>query len=194
MKKIICLSVLVLLLYTGTALADSKFEAGLLFGSYQPSFSRVEQLFLMLNFKQEGYTKGYALSYRITPNHRISMQIDFSKYQDPVGIKIKTTTISLLGILDLFEYQNLKIYGGIGVIDYQVKSRQPPFLSSPRTSKHDFGFPWGTVVLLGVATPLGKSCQFKGEIQYVAGSDGKLYGIPLDWDGPKFLLSFEIRF
>ncbi|GAH69517.1 unnamed protein product, partial [marine sediment metagenome] len=52
----------------------------------------------------------------------------------------------------------------------------------------------GTVVLLGAATPPNQCYQVKGEIQYVMGADGELLGIPLDWDGFKFLVSLGIKF
>ena len=186
-----------LLLCTGTALAKGKFEAELFFGSYQPSFSRVNERFYGLNLRG-GEIQGCTLGYRILPHCNIRVQMGFCECRSQcahpeIDIRLKTTAISVLGVLELFQYQNYKLYAGMGLIDYRINSNEP-ILDWPPSSKHDFSFPWGTVVLLGVATPLEKSYQLKGEVQYVAGDDGELLRTPLDWDGFKFLVSIGVKF
>ena len=195
MKMTICLLILLLCLVS-TAMGN-KPEVGLFFGSYQPSFSRVNEEFYGLNLNG-GKIRGCTLDYRILPDCNIRVQIGFAEYrsQSPhpeIDIRLKITVISVLGLLDLFQHQNHKLYGGIGLIDYRIHSNEP-ILDWPPGSKHNFNFPWGIVILLGVATSLDESCQVKGEIQYVAGADGELMRIPLDWDGFQFLVNFGIKF
>ena len=183
------------LLCTSICLAESKFEVGLFFGSYQPSFLNDEFYGLKLNGSK---IEGYTFSYRIVPDFNIRVQMGFSEYksQSPgpeIDIKLKTTIVSLLGVFDLFQRQNYKLYGGMGMVDYRITSNEPIF-DNPPSSKHDFSFPWGLVFMLGVEAPLNKSCQLKGEIQYTARADGELFFVPLDCDGFKFLLSIGIKF
>jgi len=195
--KIICILALLIFLSPSVVFASGKFEAGLFFGSYQPSFSRVNDRFYGLNLSGSKI-QGFTLDYRILPDYTIRLQMGFSEYRShsphpQIDIRLKTTIVSVLGVLDLIQHQNYKLYGGMGLVDCRIHSNEP-ILDWPPGSKHDFSFPWGTVVLLGIATPLDKSYQLKGEIQYVAGTDGKLMRIPLDWDGLKFLVSIGIKF
>lgn len=200
MRKIICLSVLVLLFCTGTTLADSKFEAGLLFGSYQPSLERFKEArkIFFLELKKTP-TYGCTLSYKITPRWKARIQLDFSRFKALMvrqyDVNFETTTISVLNLFDLFEYKNCKIYGGAGLTDYQVKTWISGF--KEYALFHRFGPPWGTVVLLGLTTLPKKSYQISGEIQYVTGSDGEILyreKVPLEWDGLKILLNFAVKF
>lgn len=201
-RIVICILTLLIFLSPSTIKANNKFEADLFFGSYYPSFAsaliRIEKTFYTLEIGTCNI-QGFAFSYRITPNYEIRIQVDSSESEAqirsfPTGIRSSITAVSMLGVLDLFQFQNHKLYSGFGLIDYQVKSKQPLFLSNYPSSKHDFGFPWGVMVLIGLATPPNQCYQVKGEIQYVMGADGELLGIPLDWDGPKFLVSFGIKF
>lgn len=197
MKRIICLSIFLLLLCTSIALTKSKFEAGLLFGSYYPSFSRHPHTRDVFGLNGDSI-KGYVFGYQITPELTIRLQIDSFQIEKPSptapqGLKIKATTISLSGTIDLFQYENYKIYGGVGLVDRRVKVRWSGFGNLPYYA-YDFAPPWGAVLLFGVGIPLGKFCLLKGEIQYVTGDDGELYYIPLDWNGPKFLVSLGIKF
>lgn len=200
MKRIIYLSVLVLLLCTNTALAKSKFEAGLLFGSYQPSlekFKEARKIFFLELEKSPTY--GCILSYRITPRWKARIQLDSSKFKALMvrqyDVNFETTTISVLSLFDLFTYKKCKIYGGAGLTDYQVKTWISGF--KEYALFHRFGPPWGTVVLLGLTTFPKKPYQISGEIQYVTGSDGQIQyreKVPLEWDGFKILLNFAVKF
>lgn len=190
MRKILFLSVLIPLLCTLTVSAKSKFEVALFFGSYQPSFSRINEKFYGLNLSG-GKIQGYALSYQVLSNCDIRIQIDFLECRShcphpEIDIRLKTTVVSVLGVVDLFQYPKYKLYAGMGLTDCRV--------NSPLYAKHDFGSPRSAVILLGVATPLHKSCQLKTEVQYVTGADGELFFVPLDWDGFKFLVSLGIKF
>lgn len=200
MKKVVCLSVLVFLLCSGIAFASSKFEGGLFFGSYQPSFSTINQTFRIFKLETKN-TQGFSLSYQINPTLRARLQLEYfeSVAQDPysvLGIRLETVAVSMLGVYDLFQFQNYKLYGGIGLIDYRVRSRVknwPAWLGNPPTSEHNFGFPWGSVVLFGISMPINKFYQIKGEIHYVTGTDGELFDTPLDWDGFKYLISIGMN-
>jgi len=179
------------------ASAKSKFEAGLFFGSYQPSFSRVNERFYGLNLSGSKI-QGFTLGYQILPDCSIRVQIGFSEYRShsphpKIDIRLKTTIVSVLGVLNLIQHQNYKLYAGMGLVDYQIDSNEP-ILDNPPSSKHNLAPPWGTIILLGMATPIGKSCQLKGEVQYVAGADGELISIPLDWNGLKFVVNLGIKF
>lgn len=200
MKKIIYLSTLVFLLCTSIGFAGSKIEARLLFGGYQPSFSTINHTFRI--FKLEGKnTQGFSLSYQINPTFRTGVQLEYfeSVAQGPysvLDIRLETVAVSVLGLYDLFQFKNHKLYGGIGLIDYRVRSQVKnwlPWLGDPPTSEHNFGFPWGSVVLFGISIRLNKSYQIKGEIQHVTGTDGELFDTPLDWDGFKFLVSIGMN-
>lgn len=195
MKKIIYFTILALLLCTGIAFADTKWEANLLLGSYEPSLARFKKARQVFELNKT-YTYGCTLTYQILPECKIHAQIDFSEFEAlmiyQMGMKFRVTTISLLSTVDLFHFKDLKVYGGIGLIDYRVKSWIPGFREF--ACSHNFGLPWGTVVLLGMAIPVGKSYQLEGEVQYVTGADEELYGIPLEWDGFKFLIGIGLKF
>lgn len=188
--KILCVLLLLTFLSPRIIFASNKFEAGLFFGSYRPSFSRANEEFYGLNLSI-GKIQGYSLSYQVLSNCNIRVEIAFSEHKShcpysEVDIRLKTTIVSVLGMVDLFQYPKHKLYTGMGLTDYQV--------TSPRYAKHDFGFPRSVVILLGVAVPLHKSCQLKVEGQYVIGVDGELFRVPLDWNGFKFLMSLGIKF
>ena len=201
MKRIIYFSTLVFLLCSNPAFASKKWETSLFLGSYRPSFSTFNDEWY--DYKLRGGTVyGCALDYRITAYYRVRLQLDFFDFKsggrrriyEREDFRLKAVTISVLGLLNLFRYQNYKMYAGIGFVDHQIKTWVPSYFLSPSSSTYNFGFPVATVVLIGIATPLKQSHYIKGEIQYVAGSDGRLYDIPLDWDGFKFLMSLGIKF
>ena len=199
MKRIICLLILVFFLSAGATLADKKFEFNLIFGSYNPSFSSTNNISPPLRITGHGPIRGCSVAYQITPKSKIRLQIDFSEFKAepryiPIDMKLQTTAASMLGEFDLFQYGNRRLYGGIGVIDYRIVRSWWHWFGSPITRTYDFGFPWGAIVLFGLATPLNQSCEVKGEIHYVTGTDGELFGIPLDWDGFKFLISLGLKF
>lgn len=188
--KIIGILTWLIFLSPSIIFANGKFEAGLFFGSYQPSFSRVNEKFYGLNLGG-GTIQGYTLSYQVLSNCNIRIQIGFCESRShcphpEVDIRLKTTIVSVLGVLDLFQYPRHKLYAGMGLTDCQV--------NSPLYAKHGLGPPRGAVILLGIATPLHEFCQLKAEAQYITGADGELFFVPLDWDGFKFLVSTGITF
>ena len=149
---------------------------------------------------------GCALNYQLFPKYKIRIQMGFSNYSVPHMtiplqhtfesvelIKVNAITISVLAIRELLSHDNFSLYGGIGFIDYQIKTRVPAF-NGDIHSLYGFGFPWGTVVLLGLTSSPSKSYHLKAEIHYVTGTDGQLFLTPLDWDGLKFLVSIGVKF
>jgi len=100
-------------------------------------------------------------------------------------MKLKITAVSLMGIFDLFQYPNYRIYAGFGLIDYQIKNQ---------ISRHSFGFPWGVVTPLGISVSPSQRCHIKAEVQYIMGANTELSDILQKWDGLKFLMNLGIKF
>ena len=197
MRKIIYLSILVFLLCTGIGLAESKFELNYNIGSYWPSFPNHPQTQRVFNLNQT-IIQGCSLSYGITPEFSVRLQVDSFKMEKlsptgaPVSLVIEATSVSILGLTDLFTYKNYSIYGGIGLVDRSVRTRCSGWGNLPYYT-YGFGFPWGITVAIGMKTSY-KILQVSIEAQYTSGVDGELYDIPLDWDGFKFLIGAGMKF
>ena len=197
MRKIIYVSILVFLLCTSIGLAESKFELSYNFGSYRPSFPNHPQTQKVFNLNQISF-QGLGFSYKVNPELSVRLQVDSFKIEKlsptgaPVSLVIEATSVSILGLTDLFTYKNYSIYGGIGLVDRSVRTRWPGW-GDPPYYTYDFGFPWGITTSIGIKTSY-KILQVKIEAQYTTGIDGELFYIPLDWDGFKFLAGLGIKF
>ena len=184
--KIIYILIWLIFLSPSVIFANGKIEAGLLFGSYQPSASSIwiktDSKLSRANLTHSKII-GYALIYRIIPSYRLRLQVDFSE-QSLSPMKLKITAASLMGIFNLFQYPHYRIYTGFGLIDYQIENQ---------ISRYGFGFPWGVVTPLGMSISPNQRCYIKAEVQYIMGANTKLSNITQKWDGLKFLLNLGIK-
>ena len=196
MKKVICLLTLVFFLCSSVAFANKRFEGNLMYGLYLPSLPNHPNTQRVFNLNRITI-QGCSLSYQILPKLSVRLQVDTFRIEAPdptapIPLVIEATSVSVLGLTDLFTYKNYSVYGGIGLVDRSVRTRGPGW-GNPPYYTYSFGFPWGITSVIGVKTSY-KILQIRAEAQYTSGIDGELFYVPLDWSGFKFLASVGIKF